>query len=240
MAQVSIEFDLGLPNEYQVDHSQSEGKTRKFTYHGPDKIWLQLGADGKEKYGPLTEEDIVDGRPVPVDVAEWFEVDCSTDPLVCQLRGPIDDSRQEEYDETPTAHPQSPAVEGYEQLKVWGPPKPNDIYDGTEVSKNLETGKIEVKTRSVSQSICGTERDVTWDDIKMVRDRHLDSSDNSIVEDSPAALKAEWTAYRQKLRDMPTNLAGIDPNIATHMFPVQPSAATKYSDATAGKGDPAE
>jgi hypothetical protein len=238
MAQVSIEFDLGLPNEYQVDHSQSAGKTRKFTYHGPDKIWLQLGADGKEKYGPLTEEDIVDGRPVPEDVAEWFEVDCSTDPLICQLRGPIDDAKQVEYDEPSTPHSQSPAIEGYDRLMVWTPAKPNDIYEASEVSKDLKTGKIVVKTRSVSEAICGTERDVTWEDIKLVRDKTLDASDNNLPADAPDALKAEWTAYRQKLRDMPTNLAGIDPNIATHMFPTQPSAATKYADAAAGKPDP--
>ncbi len=238
MAQVSIEFDLGLPNEYQVDHSQSEGKTRKFTYHGPDKIWLQLGADGKEKYGPLTEEDILDGRPVPEDVAEWYEVDCSTNPLVCQLRGPIDDARQVDYDDTPTPHPQSPEIEGHDRLMVWGPAKPNDIYDAQEVSKNLKTGELEVRKRTVSEAICGTERDITWDDIKMVRDRNLDASDNTLPEDAPAALKAEWTAYRQRLRDMPTTLAGIDANIATHMFPTQPSATTKYSDAQIGKPDP--
>ena len=180
----------------------------------------------------------MDGRPVPEDVAEWFEVDCSTDPLICQLRGPIDDAKQVEYDEPSTPHSQSPAIEGYDRLMVWTPAKPNDIYEASEVSKDLKTGKIVVKTRSVSEAICVTERDVTWEDIKLVRDKTLDASDNNLPADAPDALKAEWTAYRQKLRDMPTNLAGIDPNIATHMFPTQPSAATKYADAAAGKPDP--
>ena len=126
---ISVEFDLGLPNEYLVDHSQSAGKTRKFTYQGPDKLYLQLGEDGTEKYGPLTEDEIQDGRPVPADVVEWYEVDCATNPLVCQLRGPVVDKLQEQYDDEPYVHPQSQVLDGTVTMKVFGPPKPGDIYD---------------------------------------------------------------------------------------------------------------
>jgi hypothetical protein len=118
MSNISVEFDLNLPNEFLVDHSQSEGKTRKFTYHGPDKIWLQIGEDGTETHGPLTAEDIADGRPVPADVVEWLEVDCTTNPLVCQLRGPIINELQEERTGEEIVHPGSPAIDGYPQLAI--------------------------------------------------------------------------------------------------------------------------
>ena len=232
MAQVSIEFDLGLPNEYQVDHSQSDGNTRRFTYHGPDRIWLQLGADGTEKYGPLTEEDIMDGRPVPEDVVEWYEVDCSTNPLICQLRGPVVDERQEDYDETPGIHPGSPEITGYERLEVWGPPKPEDIYDKFSVTKNAEGG-LDVRKLSVNESIHGDELNLTWDDIRTRRDKMLDQSDSNLPADAPQSLVDEWTAYRQRLRNMPTALSAVDPNVAAYMFPTQPSAATKYAAAEA-------
>ena len=232
MAQVSIEFDLGLPNEYQVDHSQSDSNTRKFTYHGPDTIWLQLGADGTEKHGPLTEEDIMDGRPVPEDVVEWYEVDCSTNPLICQLRAPVVDERQEEYDETPGIHPASPAIAGYERLQVWSPPKPEDLYDKNTITKNAEGG-LDVSKISVNESIHGDDVNVTWDQLRKRRDQMLDQSDSNLPADAPQSLVDEWTAYRTALRNMPSALSAVDPNIAAYMFPTQPAAATKYATAEA-------
>lgn len=224
MAQISVEFDLGLPNEYMVDHSQSEGKTRKFTYHGPDKIWLQLAADGTEKYGPLTEEDIMDGRPLPEDVVEWYEVDCTTNPLICQLRAPVVNELQESYDEEPYPHPESPVVEGFDQFKIWGPPKPEDIYDKFSVTKNAD-GELEVRKLTKNEAIHGDEIELTWDILRDKRDRFLQASDGQIAPDMPQSLQDEWTAYRQALRDYPTALAAVDPNIAGYMFPTQPSSA---------------
>jgi len=69
---ISVEFDLPLPNDFLVDHSFSEGKSRKYTYHGPDKIYLQIGEDGTEKHGPLEAADIMDGRPIPANVVDWY------------------------------------------------------------------------------------------------------------------------------------------------------------------------
>ena len=51
---ISQGWQLALPNSFLVDHSFSDGKQRDQTYDGPDKIFLQIGADGKEKYGPLS------------------------------------------------------------------------------------------------------------------------------------------------------------------------------------------
>ena len=68
----------------------SDGNQRDQTYDGPDKIYLQINAEGKEVYGPLTEDDIADGRPKPLDVVQWYEVDCARSDLhtlICQLRG---------------------------------------------------------------------------------------------------------------------------------------------------------
>lgn len=229
MAQISVEFDLGLPNEYQVDHSQSEGKTRRFTYHGPDKIYLQLGEDGTEKHGPLTEEDIMDGRPMPADVVDWYEVDCTTNPLICQLRAPVVDELQEDYDDTPYPHPGSPVVEGYPQHKIWGPPKPDDIYDKFGVA--LVDGELTVRKLTTNEAIHGDDVNITWTMIRQRRDMHLSASDGQIASDMPASLQQEWMDYRQKLRDMPGDLeaAGVDSNIAAFMWPDQPSSATAYS-----------
>ena len=62
MAYISFDFEFPLPNDFLVDHSQSQGKTKTMTYHGPDKIFLYIDKEtGKEKYGPVTEDDLADG-----------------------------------------------------------------------------------------------------------------------------------------------------------------------------------
>ena len=125
---ISVEYDLPLPNDYMVDHAFTDGKTRKSTYDGPDKIWLQIGADGTEKAGPLNEDDILDGRPMPADVVEWHEVDCATNPLICQLRGMPIDEKEEDYTDSATCSI-TPAVSGYPQCTYGTPLMPGDIYD---------------------------------------------------------------------------------------------------------------
>lgn len=219
---ISVEFDLNLPNDFLVDHSQSEGKTRKFTYHGPDKIYLQIGEDGTEKHGPLTAEEIADGRPVPADVVEWYEVDCKTNPLICQLRGPIVDELQEERNGEEVAHPKSPKIEGYPQFKYQLPLFPDDIYD--RYSVRVIDGDLTIDSWTVSKKLLDTDDFLTWDDIRKHRNQLLDGSDGKVTEDMPQELKDLWKEYRQKLRDLPDAMqsAGIEPSIAFYMFPEQP------------------
>jgi hypothetical protein len=219
---ISVEFDLNLPNEFLVDHSQSEGKTRKFTYHGPDKIYLQIGEDGTEKHGPLTGEEIADGRPVPADVVEWYEVDCKTNPLICQLRGPIVNELQEERGLEEVSHPHSPIIEGYPQFKYATPIVPDDIYDRSSVK--VVDGVLTIKTWSENKKLIDKEDPLTWDDIRAHRDTLLSGSDGKVTEDMPENLKSAWKAYRQKLRDLPDIMqsANVPPTIAYYMFPEQP------------------
>lgn len=225
MKQISIEFDLPLPNNFLVNHSFSEGKTRKYTYHGPDKIYLQIGEDGTEKYGPITEDEIADGRPVPADVVEWFEVDCATDPLICQLRGPVVNELQEE----PTGevvHPGSPVIEGYPQYTYQTPLMPADVYNKFFVK--VINGKAVPTPFTTNQKLHDKDQPLTWNDIRKHRDQLLSNSDGQIAEDMPQSLKDDWVEYRQKLRDLPTVMenAGVSPDIAYHMFPDQPNINT--------------
>ena len=228
MAQVSVEFDLPIPNEYQKDHSYSEGKTRKFTYHGPDKIWLQLGSDGKEKYGPLTEDDIADGRPRPADVVEWFEVDCAandTNTLICQLRGPVIDEKEEERGTGEVVHAGSPDVGSeYPRFSYATPLMADDIYNFESIKKNA-SNQLEISAFTVKEKINGADMDLTWDNIRSMRNRNLEASDGSVASDMPTSLQDDWKDYRQKLRDFPKTMldAGVHPNIAQNMFPQDPS-----------------
>lgn len=220
---ISVEFDLPLPNEYLVDHSYSEGKSRRYTYHGPDRIWLQIDENNTEKYGPLEASDIADGRPIPEDVVEWFEVDCNEYPLICQLRAGVINELQEEYDEQRTWHPQSPEIEGYDRYGYGTPLMPSDLFDRWHCT--IVDGVPTILPYTVPQKLLGgKEEPLTWDDIRKHRNKILKTSDTEIAEDMPEDLKQKWLAYRQILRDLPSTLeaAGVPPSIAYYMFPALP------------------
>lgn len=219
---ISVEFDLPLPNEFLVDHSFSEGKTRKYTYHGPDKIYLQISKEtGREVAGPLTEEDRADGRPIPID-AYLYEVDCVSNPLLCQLRAPIIDELQEESVDVDIFHPHSPEIEGYDRLSYQLPLMPDDVFKKTTV--RVEDGEIVYDAWTAQQKLLDREDWLTWDDIREHRDRLLTGSDSQLAEDMPESLKNQWKAYRQKLRDLPAVMQNnnVPPSIAFYMFPKQP------------------
>jgi hypothetical protein len=222
MAYISIDFDLPLPNQFLVDHSQSQGNVKRMTYHGPDKLFLHIDKEtGKEKYGPVTEDDIADGRPVPAD-CYLFEVDCTTDPLICQLRGPIINDLQVPRDTAELPHPQSPEISGYPQYKYCPDLIPDDVYNRW--SCHIVDGKPVLDAWTVIQKLLDRDTDLTWDDIRQHRDTMLANSDAAIAEDMPEDLKNKWKSYRQKLRDLPTVMQAnnVHPNIAYYMFPYVP------------------
>jgi hypothetical protein len=222
---ISVEFDLPLPNAFLIDHAQTEGKTRKFTYHGPDKIYLQISKEtGEEVAGPLTEEDRSDGRPIPED-AYLYEVDCIQNPLVGQLKAPVINELQEDYVDVDIFHPGSPSIDGYERLSYQLPLMPSDIF----IAKSLRivNNEIVFDTWTVQQKLLDRDDWLTWDDIRQHRNQLLAGSDSSIAEDMPDALKTEWLIYRQRLRDLPTVMQAhnVEPSIAYYMFPYQPNVA---------------
>ena len=143
--------------------------------------------------------------------------------------------KRQDYAEPPAAHPDSPDIAGYDQLMRWtlsdGAPKPEDIYDKLGVTKNVSTGNMEIRKISVNESIHGDEVDVTWAVLRDRRDQQLEGSDGQMASDLPTSMVDEYKAYRQALRDMPTALSAVDPNIAAYMFPTQPANSTKRATA---------
>lgn len=249
---IRVEFDLPLPDEYMVDHNRAQNKSRKYTYHGPDKIYLQIGADGYEKYGPLTEDDKADGRPMPRDVVDFFEVDCRVYPLICQLRGPIVNESQEfsgpilpdnktanpqtgEAAGAIVPHPQSPVIAGFEQYKYSLPILPKFVWDPLTV--RVVDGVPTTRMFTVNEVVLGEAND-DWfsvEDIRESRNSMLASSDGQISSDMPASMISAWTDYRQNLRDWPSLVEthGIPPAIAAKMQPLSPDATrSSYSSMT--------
>jgi hypothetical protein len=225
MPMISMTYELPLPNEFLVDHSQSEGKTRTCTYDGPDRIYLYIGEDGRENHGPVTAEDLADGRPLPAD-ATLFEIDCTTYPLICQLRGPVVPHTQETRSPEHVPHPHSPVIEGYPQFKYSLPLFPEDIYN--RYSVKIIDGQPTLQVWTAIQKLLDRDDPMTWDDIRDHRNKMLSNSDSQIAEDMPENVKDVWKAYRQKLRDLPTVMQAnsVPPSIAYYMFPNTPDTVS--------------
>lgn len=221
MAFISITYDLPLPNEYLVDHSFSEGKTRETTYNGPDKIYLQMNKEThKEMYGPLTIEDLSDGRPIPID-CYLLEVDALEHTLICQLRGPIVNELQEDFTGS-VPHPQSPVIEGYPQYTYGVPLKPQDIFN--RFSVRVENGQLKIDAFTVPQRLADRNTLVDWIDLREKRDKELELSDGQVAPDMPQDVRDDFLAYRQLLRDFPAVMEAnnVPAHIAYYMFPEHP------------------
>lgn len=226
MALVSVEYEYNLPNDFLVDHSFSEGKTRATTYDGPDKIYFIVDEEtGKEHYMPITAEDKADGRPLPLG-CKYVEVDCIEHPLFCQLRAPIIDEAEENHDPALTVpHSQSPLVEGYPQFMIQYPLLVRNIYDKFNSTIDKD-GNPQIATYSVVHGLFGGPFDETglpdWDYVRTKRTKMLEACDSKIGSDMPQALKDKWLVYRQRLRDITVALADVPPWIVLKMLPLSP------------------
>lgn len=232
MPMISVEYEYNLPNDYLVDHKQTLGKKRKTTYDGPDRIFLIVDNEtNKEDFGPVTPEDLADGRPLPQG-CRYVEIDCATNPLICQLRGPVIDELEEEIDESLIEfHPDSPDIPGYKRIRRPAPILPKDVYNKYDLiidSKN----NITLKTRSVKDVLFGEGAFnkmpegwlPDWDFVRKHRDHELQKTDGRISIDMPESIKAKWQEYRQLLRDLPAVMQAnnVPAHIALLMFPDDP------------------
>ena len=59
---------------------------------------------------------------------------------------------------------------------------------------------------------------VTVDELRVVRDELLRSSDFTQLDDAPGSKKTEWATYRQELRDLPSSYVPI----ANPVYPTKP------------------
>ena len=225
MAMIEFEWTMNLPNDYMIDHTFTDGNTRTCVYDGPDKIYLIVNNEtGKEEMGPITALEKSDGRPVPAN-CRYVEVDCVTNPLICQLRAPVIDEMEEDYtgDQNPTGVTEVP---GHTRFYYQTPLRPIDVYEPESITVD-ENDNISIDARSIPWAVMGSgDRLPDWDDVRAKRDQLLKNSDSELVDDMPEALKTKWKAYRQALRDWPATMqnAGIPAWAAYNMQPIDPAS----------------
>ena len=224
MAMVEFTWTMNLPNEFMVDHTFTNGKTRQCVYDGPDKIYLIINNEtGIQESGPITQLEKDDGRPVGKD-CRYVEVDCITNPLVCQLIGPIIDEEEEDYDGE-AFPPGVKEIAGHNKFSYQTPLRPRDVYE-VESIKVDKDDNITMDAVTLPQAVMGGgERLPDWPDVRAKRMQLLKNSDSEIVDDMPTELKTKWQNYRQALRDWPATMinAGIPAWAAYNMEPIGPA-----------------
>lgn len=120
----------------------------------------------------------------------------------------------------------SPSNKGFYDSKLNYSSLPGDLIDVTdihmtllkEINSNNKTividgGELFLEERAPVQI------EETWDNVRAKRNRLLNDSDYTQLPDYPDALKADWVAYRQLLRDLPQTYT----DLSTIVWPTKPS-----------------
>jgi hypothetical protein len=214
-------FTYAIPDEWRST-SFSQGKTSTWTYRGPRYLTFEIDKEtGKETGWCLTTERELQ-RPVPLN-CERVTVDCTNDKytLLCDIANDIGDPEAVKFRSNRIWEVLHQPPEGYTPTYYTKVYEPRDIYDEFNITYNFQTKEFNIPVKGWETE---GRTDLTWDDIKEVRDQMLEGSDGKISEDMPDALKEQWKKYRQLLRDLPTALAGFEPWIAAKMLPPSPDA----------------
>ena len=209
--QVSKTFIFPVPTSWQ-GADQDDANAGVATYNGPKnlKLWLELD-DNNNKTDIIV--DCVD--PARADYpstlpANIYAVDLNADEhpeQAAALYGGIAGPLHIEVQAGPSSDP-NPYIED--------PAHFSEVYDmnsfGWDPTLNSGAGGWKTPRFSVWKS---DETIYGWEWVRETRNKMLTASDNRIPEDASESFKAEWKAYRQKLRDIPQDWAGV--GTATHL-----------------------
>lgn len=216
---VETEFTYKIPDDFRLD-TFDQGKTGTFTYKGPRFLIFEIDKEtGKETGWCLVYPEELE-RPTPLNCIR-VSVDCSLteNGLLCEIAN--DQGREDmvEFRASRKWLDYYKGPEGYTKIEKPEAYEPRDIYDEFNITYDFSTGKFNIPVHS-----WGTDIDVnmSWDDVKKVRDRMLKDSDGAVSDDMPQSIKDKWYTYRQLLRDLPEKLKDFPPYIAVQMFPGMP------------------
>ena len=207
---IKLEVLYPVPTEYMGDE-QDNDEVGIATYVGPRYLRTRWSSDGSNltSWGVWDWEDPSGFMPCPVDCTE-VKLDATQYPIHATVLW-------------------GPRYPGERMDVVCGPesdPNPN-ICDPYYICEALEPSSChyDVKTESWStpsfRSLIPGNND--WTAVRYLRDCLLVESDNQMPpEDAPDSLKNEWKAYRQKLRDLPADWAGVGTSTYLVMYPFDP------------------
>lgn len=196
-----------MPDDY-LHQTNTLGKTGSYEYEGPDKLWIFVSEDtGKPLNGQVfTIKDDGDEVPTPSGLVKVF-VDASVETVMASMIW-----RHKDYSYLPTQTEQLP--DGTSYTRPIDQP-PDHTFEFMDCVYNVATGQW-------IKPFPWKKPHVTWDDLRAARTSLLAASDKVIATTVMSdQQRAAFEVYRQKLRDLPTVFAGVDPWKV--MFPEDPT-----------------
>lgn len=225
MANITKTFIFPVPTVWK-GQDQDDANVGVATYVGPKDItcrYLKDASNNKTSEFSFSWEKGDSNIPaLPIDQYE-VELDADAYPLhAAVIQGGIADAHYLEVNAGPADEP-NPTIRDPYHL--------SEVYDMRsfhwDPSLNSGAGGWPTPRFASAAPGGGTAEDddpmdsiddlsFGWDRVRKVRNDMLAACDTRIAEDMPTALKDAWKAYRQKLRDLPVNWAGI--GTATHLI----------------------
>jgi len=197
---ITKDFTYDIPDSY-LAQTNTQGKTATWTYQGPSRMWIHADtATGKIMPTPVyldEHEGELIGDPGPH--LKKILVDANVDTLLAALI----------HDETDIHHPDFPKTQetlpdGHVHI-MHDPQSPSHTYETSEITYDFTNNKWNTPFpwRKPHQTMA---------DVMHARNSRLKHSDN-IMHQLIAQGKdtSEWVEYRQKLRDYPALMQGVDP-----------------------------
>jgi hypothetical protein len=201
MANITKMLTYNIPDEL-YSTANTLGKTSTQLYDGPEEIVLWVDTETgyvMETYHPDEEPD----RPLPLNLRrEILTADTDENCIkIGLLWGGLEKPKIYEVQVGPADQPNA---------VITDPSDVRMVFNQVDLPANY-TAPLEFMEYK---------RDRSWDFFKTVRNSLLAQSDGKIASDMPEAMKQEWIDYRQKLRDMPTDWAGVPEYLVR--FPLSP------------------
>ena len=212
MGNITKEITYNIPDKWQTTET-TLNKTSTQTYTGPETV-IALVQDGivVNAYN----KDKEDHRPLALDF-EAVEINCNENTLHCGiLWGGFDAPDHFEVEIGP-ADRNNPTVAD--------PTHPLEVFDIKSFTKGWNS---ETKTWDDLRFAEPEADDPNMEMVRASRNAILNTTDARISDDMPAAVKEEWQAYRQALRDLPADFDGVPEYLI--VFPQAPDEINSHSE----------
>ena len=209
------------------ENSFTEGRTATHTYKGPEFLTFEVCHDknsddyGKECGWCMWEKRDLE-RPAGEDITR-ITVDCKENPLLCEI---ANDEGREDMVAMRRGREWKvlwDAPEGFQDVEYTDELEPRDVYDEQNITYDFDKKEFVIGIHDWEAT--GVKRDLTWAQVRDVRDAALHETDAKVgMDDAPAEIIDGWKGYRQNLRDLPSAMQakGYEPWQVVQMFPVMP------------------
>lgn len=213
---VNVDYTYDCPTDNYLDGK----KTAKVTenYNGPARLVALVDKESKTVEVTLREWEAYDGRPDRAN-CDNVVIDCSKDALVCEVlsdyhNNHLDDNSKEVQNKVESRTEKTISTpDGYGEFSWMYPIHPDELYNSNRTT--YVDGKWNLHKNTNAEQI----GEADWTTIRTLRNEILQNTDGLIGGDVPQDMQDEVAVMRQKLRDLPAELANIDPVFVPSSFP---------------------